>query len=87
MKDKIFLRGKVSEFQFGTRVSLHKDVIQHFKGDYLNFNIKQNREGKMYLELDTWEPKKQGQIAIDDKRIIRTESDLPAPDFDEGLPF
>lgn len=87
MKDKTLLRGKVRTFQYGTAVSLHKDVVQHFKGDWLNFNIKTNREGKMYIELDTWEPKKQEQRTSNVIPTIQPPANIEIDASFDDLPF
>lgn len=56
-----------------------KDLIafakQHHKDGWLNVQVKESKGGKIYAELDTWEPTKQA------------DPTASAPDYDEDIPF
>lgn len=91
-KDKIFIRGSARKGMYGTKVSIHRDALVHMKNDFLNFEIKEKRDGSgFYLELDQWEPKApSGQVTFNNtgttNRVVNTAADLP-PGDDNSLPF
>jgi len=64
-----FVKGKLSvkRADFG-------NYLRGKEGDWLNFDIKESKDGKWYVALDTWQP----------------EKEAPAPktdDFDDDVPF
>lgn len=64
--DKIFAEGlilKSIETQYGElqKLSVKTDEFKKFldthdKNGWVNLNIKKSREGKPYIELDSWQP-------------------------------
>jgi hypothetical protein len=54
---------------------------QHAKAGWINVNIKTARSGNHYLELDTYEPKKDG---FGKSNVGHTKA---APDRNEEVPF
>ena len=60
MSDKKFIGiVKVIETKFGplAKVGISKaDFDKHQVNGWVNFMIKTNKEGKMYLEVDDWKP-------------------------------
>ena len=58
----------------------------HQDGDWLNFNVKLSRGGKLYCELDTWKPTKQAEPQQGFDPETGTGSD-PMPGDDSDIPF
>lgn len=59
MSDKQFI-GNVKEIEtkFGKMIKIginETDFVKHLKNGWVNMILKQNKEGKYYLEVDTWE--------------------------------
>lgn len=71
---------KVSEFA--------KFVKAHAKNDWLNLQVKQSKDGKYYVELDTWQPDKN---KTPEKPLPpQPQAALNIPDYDpenDNLPF
>lgn len=89
MSDKQFAEGiffnpphdKAPDFVVG-KIAIVKDKFlgwldqqQTVGKGYVNLQVKRSRDGKMYLEVDTWEPKAEGR---------RTESQRSN---DDDVPF
>ena len=89
MTDKIFAEGiyfkrndNAPDFAIG-KLSINTEQSrpffkEHVKDVWLNLEVKRSKGGKYYVELDTWEPKKEAP----------PESPPPAmDDLDDDLPF
>ncbi len=48
-----------------------KFLDSHAKNDWVNIDVKTAKSGKIYMELDTWEPPKQTETSS------RVKEDLP----------
>tara|TARA_R110002096_G_scaffold306639_1_gene501268 strand:- start:871 stop:1119 length:249 start_codon:yes stop_codon:yes gene_type:complete len=79
-KEKIYLGksesketeyGKMHKVSFGPQDFEKMEKFKNQKG-WLNCNIKESREGNLYLEIDTWKPKPQMS-----KGQVNKESDVP----------
>jgi len=77
MSDKVFAdglivkEGKFNEGKPHLRLSFKvaefaKFVKENAKGEWLNLEIKTSKGGKVYAELDTWEPKVDVKSETDD---------------------
>lgn len=69
------------------RLSLKVDeavafIKTHEKGGWVNFNVKIARSGNHYVELDTYEPKAQG-----DQKASPSKKKQEVADEDGNLPF
>lgn len=82
--DKIFAEGfifkrseKAPDFVVGNISVKNEDGIaflkKHEKNGWTNLQVKTSKEGKYYIELDTFEPKQQEVKAVGQKE----DSDLP----------
>jgi len=59
---------------------------QHHKEGWVNIQVKRSKGGKLYAELDTWQPT-QGESARAGMAQARATV-VPAPDFDDqDIPF
>ena len=58
-------------------------INHHNKNGWLNLDIKKSKEGKFYMELDTYEAKESNEPEIK-KRVIKKEDKTA---FTEDLPF
>ena len=55
-------------------------VKEHRDGEWMNLKVLESRNGKMYVELDTWKP--------DPQRASQAASQsYQAPDFDDDIGF
>ena len=60
-------------------------INQHNKKGWLNLDIKKSKEGKFYMELDTYESKESNESNSEvKKRIIKKEDKIT---ISEDLPF
>jgi len=93
MNEPIFANGflfkrneKAPDFVIGN-LSLNVEEAKQFLTDYakngwVNLSIKTSKAGKHYIELDTWEPKKDAaQVTAPEPVAESVELD------DSGLPF
>jgi len=69
-----------------------KFAREHVKDGWLNADIKLSKGGKLYAELDTWEPKKKAEDWGSSEPVSgspppATESDVPVDFPDDEIPF
>ena len=57
-----------------------KFIQDNNKGGWVNLQVKRSQGGKLYVELDTWEPANQGQQAPQ-------PAPAPASNSDDDIPF
>lgn len=77
MSDKQFI-GNVKEIttKYGTMLKIgisEREFVQHIKNGWVNMVLKQNKEGKHYLEVDAFEPK----AKVETVEVIDLGNDLP----------
>ena len=89
MVDKIFPKGlffnrrhDAPDFVIG-RISMKIDDFSKFvrenkDGEWMNFNVLKSKEGKSYVELDTWKP---------EPKIDKVEELPYSGDLKDDLPF
>ena len=49
-----FVKAKIS-----VKIKDAIEYLQGLSGEYLNMDLKESKEGKMYLQIDTWKPNQQ----------------------------
>lgn len=88
-KEKVFAKGfyfkrneKAPDFVVGNLSLKVEDagpfVKEHAKNGYLNLQIMKSRDGGFYVELDSWEPKKQsGDTSATSSRQDGDKDELP----------
>jgi hypothetical protein len=99
--EKIFAEGfsfkrneKAPDFVVG-RLSIKSDdavafIREYEKNGWVNLNIKTARSGNHYVELDTYEPVKDGETPRAQAKPKETPKEkivLPEPEDDGDLPF
>lgn len=102
-EDKIFADGfsfkrneNAPDFVIG-RLSMKVDeaiefMKTHEKKGWVNLNIKTARSGNPYVELDTYEPKSDGETSSSSKQgkaaaPAPVATPIPEDDVDDDLPF
>jgi hypothetical protein len=89
--DKKFI-GRVQQIQtkYGEMVKIgipEKEFVQHIKNGWVNMVLKKNKEGKMYLEIDDFEPKEKRETSHTPKKEQEQFHVGRGPDVDNSLPF
>ena len=59
---------------------------QHQKDGWVNVQVKRSKGGKLYAELDTWQPT-QGEAATQGMQQARQAAEPAGGDFDQDIPF
>lgn len=92
MSDKTFVTGlyfkkpspKAPDFVLGNLSAKREELITFLElqqGEWVNMSVKESKQGKVYIELDTWKPNQS-----DDKGIKRTGEPVYGDDGQE-VPF
>ena len=89
-----FKRGENAPAFVVGRLSMKSDeavafIRQHEKNGWVNLNIKTARSGNHYVELDTYEPKKDGGKPQEESipKVKQTPKKAEPEDDGEELPF
>ena len=62
------------------------ETLQGMEGEWVNFDVKESKQGKWYASVDNWEPTKDQQYA-EGMEQARAAAEPAGGDFEDDIPF